>query len=273
MDQDREPAFIERILRQSGALILQSFGRQVHSKRKDDRSQIVTDLDIASEQLLIAAITKQYPKSSIVAEESGFVERDLNDVWIIDPIDGTSNFASGIPWFGVMVAHVVRSTAVSSGIYLPVSDEMYLASRGEGAWKNGKALRVSGHTNLSDVLVAYGTDGSEKSYPLRVKGDLFQALLPKVLNLRCTNSAVDYVYAAEGKLGGLINLENRIWDVAPIIPIAQEAGCTVSDVTGASIDLQVDRHSVAKNFTLLLASPSLHASLLRVINEEIVLSQ
>lgn len=261
-----ELLFIEKILRESGDLIMCSFGGRIITQRKKEKSQLVTELDIASEKLLIASITKQYPQSSIVAEESGFVQKDSEDVWIIDPIDGTSNFANGLPWFGVMVAHVVNSKAISSGIYLPVTDELYLAEIGRGAYKNGKKFTVLLHDDLSLCLIAFGTDGSDKSLPVAAKGKLFSATLPHVLNVRSTNSAVDYVYAVEGKLGGLINLENRIWDIAPIIPLGIEAGCRISDIYGEEIQLVINEKNIAKNFTLVLGPAVIYSKLISIIS-------
>lgn len=264
MSDEKQLVFIEETLRSAGDLVLGAFGERVTSSKKQDRGQIVTAVDLASEERIIQHIAKKYPESSILAEESGYVLRNPEDVWVIDPIDGTSNFANGIPWFGIMVAHVVRGESVASGIFLPVSNEIYVAEKEKGAYKNGKRMRVFMQKSLSEVLIAYGTDGSERSYSYAAKGRLYEALIPKVLNLRCTNSAVDYAYAAEGKLGGLINLENRIWDIAPVIPIATEAGCLVSDIEGGILDLRIDKGTATKNFTLLLSSEPLYAELLRI---------
>lgn len=266
MGIEDELLFIEKILRESGDLIMRSFGGRITTRQKKEKSQLVTELDIASERMLIASIAKYYPQSSIIAEESGFTKKSLRDVWIIDPIDGTSNFANGLPWFGVMVAHIVDDKAISSGIYLPVTDEMYLAEIGKGAYKNGKSFTVSSHDDLSLCLIAFGTDGSEKSMPLKNKANIFQHLIPQILNFRSTNSIVDYCYIVEGKLGGGITLESRIWDVAPIIPIAVEAGCLVSDIHGEEIRLVINENNIAKNFTLVLGCKLIHPKLITTIN-------
>jgi len=265
MQDQGELLFIEEILRGAGTITLASFGKRIESARKQEPSQIVTEIDIATEKYIIQALMERYPESSIVAEESGFVQRDLGDVWIIDPIDGTSNFASGIPWFGVMMAHIVRGKPVASGIFLPVSNEMYLAEIGKCAYRNSKKIIAPRREELSDMLVAYGTDGSSNSLVPKVKGELYAALLQRVLNLRTTNSAVDYVYAAEGRLGGLIALENRIWDIAPLIPIATEAGCVITDIHGETIDLRITSENVAKNYAIIVANPQIHAELVRIV--------
>lgn len=266
MKDVREIAFIEEILQKSGELVMRSFGSHVASKRKAEKSQLVTELDIASERLLLSFIEKSYPQSSLIAEESGFVKKQLDDAWIIDPIDGTSNFANGLPWFGIMVAHVLMGRVFSSGIYLPASGEMYVAEEGKGAFKNGKVLQNPPLEDLSLCLVGFGADTAEKSMPISQKGKIYSAILPNVLNIRSTNSALDYVYAVEGKLGGLLNLENRMWDIAPILTIAKESGCVATDIYGQQVHFTIDEGSFSKNYTLLLGSPKIHSRLQDIIS-------
>ncbi|MDP3941589.1 MAG: inositol monophosphatase [bacterium] len=270
MHQGSEVFVIEEILKKAGTVVLASFGQRVEAERKDERSQIVTKVDVASERIIIQDIVKHFPHASIVAEESGFTQKDPDDIWIVDPIDGTSNFANGLPWFGVMIAHVIGGEVFSSGIYLPVTDEMYVAQIGNGAYKNGKRFTTVVHTDLSLCLVAFGTDGSEKSFSLSRKGRIYAALLPHVLNIRTTNCAVDYVYAVEGKLGGLINLENRIWDIAPILPIAREAGCEITDTEGNPVSVRVTSETIKKNFTLVCAQKTIHTRLLSYLQNTLV---
>jgi myo-inositol-1(or 4)-monophosphatase len=269
MFQDQELLFIERILRKAGAHVLAFSGERIASTRKQEMSQIVTSVDVSSEELLIAEIRQQYPSSGIVAEESGLMKGQRDDYWIIDPIDGTSNFANGLSWFGVMVAHVIGREIQASGIYLPVSDEMYLAKSGIGAFKNGKKFRVREHSDLSLLLLGFGTDGSTRSMNPDMKGKLYASLLRRVLNIRTTNSAVDYAYAVEGKFGGLINLENKIWDIAPIIPLAKEAGCIATDIKGQGISCIISDAIVEQNFTLLVAGEAMHKELLTILQSDL----
>lgn len=257
---------IEDILRDSGKLILKDFGSLLSVRKKRESSQIVTEVDIATERIILSAIEKAYPRSSILAEESGFLQKDPNDIWVIDPIDGTSNFSHGLPWFGVMIARMIQGEVTCSGIYLPTTEEMYIAQKGKGAWKNGKKFFVKEPQKLSLSLIAFGTDGSENAFTIAQKAKVFFVLLPKVLNIRMTNSAVDYVYTAEGKISGLISLENKIWDIAPIYLIAKEAGCVVTNIFGESIDFRLDPSAYNKNFNIVFAHMKIHTILIRLIN-------
>lgn len=259
-------AFIEQILRKSGHLAMGKFGRIFAHKTKKDPHQVVTEVDLASEALLIEAIKQRFPEHAIIAEESGYHETKSPYTWIIDPIDGTSNYANGLPWFGVMVALLKDWKPIVAGIYLPVSDEMYTAALQEGASKNGNKLMIPGQKPLEQSLICFGLrsgGGEYNTYQARV----LEKLAPLVLSIRCTNGAHDYAYTAEGKLALMINHENKIWDIAPISLIAQEAGYHVSDMEGSPLDLKVNKSTYMKDFSLYIAQPQLVTQVLTLLRE------
>lgn len=247
--------FIENILRQSGELVLASFGEILPSQKKLEKSQIVTEVDIASERRIIEAITKEFPKSGIIAEESGFIPSQDNTFFVIDPIDGTSNFANALPWFGVMIAFLQDSKIIASGIYLPVTDEMYSAEKGKGAFKNGKKIKNTRHMILSESLVSFCFSSDEPQHAER-DSSIVRNLGPKVLNLRTTNSAYDYAYAVEGKLAATINFLNKLWDIASVILLANESSSHVSEVDGLEHIFDLTEQGYAKNYTLLISNTS-----------------
>ena len=257
--------FIISLLRESGGIIKSKYGTFVQSMKKDDPSQIVTEVDIASERLIISKITDSYPHHSIVAEESGYVDKKSDYTWIIDPIDGTSNFAQGLPWFGVMVALLHNGEPVASGIYLPVLDQLYSAETGRGAFYNGKKFTVFTGNTLRESLVSFCFDPTGDADQNRMITAVFSKLIGQVRNLRSTNSAVDYAYATDGRLGGAVNFKNRIWDVAAISLIAKEAGCSVTDHTGKTLDLSVNPGVTEKIYTLVAGAPEIHAQLIKII--------
>lgn len=256
--------FIEHILRQSGALVMASFGDIVPSQKKIEKSQIVTDVDVASERLLIEAITKEYPNSGIIAEESGFIGGSDNSFWIIDPIDGTSNFANGLAWFGVMVAYFEKNQPVASGIYLPVTDEMYTCEKGKGVYKNGERLKTPRNMRLSESLVSF-CFSSEDAESAKRDSSIVRSLGPKVLNLRTTNSAYDYAYAVDGKLAATINYRNKIWDVAAVVLLAKEEGIHVSEADGSSFEFDLTEKEFTKNYTLFLSNKTVSAEILQLL--------
>lgn len=256
--------FIEHILHDSGEIVRSSFGDIVPSTKKIERSQIVTAIDVASERLLIEAITQTYPQSGIIAEESGFIASKDETYWIIDPIDGTSNFAHAIPWFGVMVAYVVNHTVHDSGIYLPMTNEMYTATVHEGVFKNGYLLKPPRRVTLSESLVSVCFSSESESYT-RLESSFLQKISTNVLNIRSTNSAYDYAYAIEGKLAATFNQKNKIWDIAPVLLLAKEAGLKVTDIEGKQIHLSLSEESHTKNYSLLIANPDVFDEILSLL--------
>jgi len=256
--------FIEKTLSESGELVKASFGDIVPSQKKIEKSQIVTAVDVASERLIIERIIREYSRSGIIAEESGFIQSKNQSYFIVDPIDGTSNFANAIPWFGIMIAYIVDNQLECAGIYLPMTDEMYIAQKDKGATKNGSQIPKPKDVMLSDSLVSF-CFSSEHENSSR-EAACITNLSPKVLNLRTTNSAYDYAYAAEGKLAATINFRNKIWDIASVTLIANEIGCFVSDTYGKPISFDITEEGYMANYTLLVSNPSVKDELLGVLS-------
>lgn len=162
-----------------------------------------------------------------------------------------------------MIALLRGPEPVVSGIYLPLSEELYLAEKGKGASRNGQKINVSNETSLKKCLVSFGTD-SASEVAINKYAEVYKKLLPKVRNLRSTNSTLDYVYSADGRLGGLINTNNALWDIAPILLIAKEAGAIFTNLEGKEIVLNLI--DLTKKYTLIIGSPTLHPQLLACVN-------
>jgi len=116
-------------LRDAGSLLMGYFDKPVTAIQKESQSSIVTDADLASEKLIVSIITSEYPSHNILSEECGFIDNKSEYTWIIDPLDGTSNFASGIPWFGVLITLFNGNQPEMAGAYLPISEDLYFAER------------------------------------------------------------------------------------------------------------------------------------------------
>ncbi|MBI4080545.1 MAG: inositol monophosphatase [Candidatus Levybacteria bacterium] len=258
-------SLIEAMLRSSGKIAMERFGEVFTYKTKQDPRQVVTEVDLASEKQIIDAIRTSYPTHTIIAEESGFSDKNSPYTWIIDPIDGTSNYSRGLPWFGVMIALLKDSLPLAAGIFLPVTNELYIAGRGTGLLKNGKPVRIPDEALLQRSLVSYCITSSDDQALNAFEARIVERLAAKVLSVRTTNSALDYVYAAEGKLAATINLENKIWDIAPVILLAKEAGCIVTDSDGGELALRVTKETYVKNFSLVIAHPQVHKALIELI--------
>jgi len=194
-------------------------------------NDFVTEVDQQAEQLIIDTIHKAYPDHAILAEESG--EQGEHDYqWVIDPLDGTTNFLHGYPCYSVSIAVRHKGRLEHGVIYDPNQDELFCASRGDGAKMNNRRIRVSRRENLQGALLATG-------FPFRDNQNLDQymrtlrALIQKTSGIRRPGSAaLDLAYVAAGRVDGFWEFNLRPWDIAAGVLLVQEAGGLVSDMGG-----------------------------------------
>ncbi len=179
-------------------------------------SDYVSNADKKAEKIIIAELEKAKKKFSILSEEIGSkLKNDKDNVWIVDPIDGTSNFLHGIPHFAISIALKSDNEIVSGVIYDPIKDEMFYAEKNNGSYLNNKSIRVSKRKNLNEALFATG--GNEN--------------LNKSLTTRRSGSAaLDMAYVAAGRFDGYFQKNLNLWDVAAGIIIAKEAGAYINDI-------------------------------------------
>ena len=235
-----------RSVREGGRVILMYFDQldrlEYSSKGRND---YVSQADVEAERAVLDVLTRAYPDHGIIAEESG--EREGSEyTWVIDPLDGTTNFLHGFPMFAVSVA-VKRGGVLEHGVvYDPLHDEMFTASRGEGAQLNGKRLRVSTTRQLAPSLLGTG-------FPFRDLGIIepwmrsFQSLLPKTSGIRRAGAAaLDLAYVAAGRLDGFWEFGLKPWDMAAGALLIREAGGLVADVSGGQ-DFLENGNLVAAN--------------------------
>jgi myo-inositol-1(or 4)-monophosphatase len=176
---------------------------------------------------------------------------------VIDPLDGTSNFASAIPWFGVLIALFEDSKPVLGGAYLPVTDQMYIAERGKGVVINGKPFTMPQNTSLKNSLLSFNVDFTEDEKILNESIAIYNNLVKAARNIRCTNSLVDFLYVAEGKFGGVINLFTRVWDISALGLIIEEAGGIMKYANGDDIVFHLDKNISEENFPVIAGSESI----------------
>lgn len=258
--------FLKILLRTSGEILMQGFGSIPTYETKQDQSNIVTEYDFKSEKEITRLIQQSYPDHNILGEEDGFSNKSSAYSWIIDPLDGTSNYAAGIPWFGVLIALLKDKQPILSGAYLPLSDELYYASKNGGAFKNDQQIQVTNERDLKNILCSYSLDFSEDPSKTEQEVHVIKRLVQNCRNLRSTNSLVDFCFTAEGKLGATINQTMKIWDIAAPQLILEEAGAKVTDIEGNQIAYNLSNQSVDQNFTAIAASPVLHKKILELIH-------
>jgi myo-inositol-1(or 4)-monophosphatase len=230
----------------------------IETKRDDTAADVVTAADKAAEKLLIEHISTNYPDHAILAEESGETGSDANLSeyrWVIDPLDGTTNFSNGLPLFSVSIAVERFGEPLVGVVYAPYLNEMFHAVFGHGAFLNGKAIRTSGKTKLEESVVATGFP-VDKALTTDNNLEDFSHIMPQVRGIRRLGSAaIDICYVAAGYLDGYWEINLHRWDVAAASLIAREAGALVSS-------FRQDRE-----ISLLATAPALHARLLSILKK------
>jgi myo-inositol-1(or 4)-monophosphatase len=220
--------------RQAGDIIIRHMEQVDHLKiSAKNGHELFSEIDIKAEQAIINTIYKSYPDHSILAEESGFREGNSEVTWIIDPLDGTSNYLHGFPFFSVSIAVKVKNRLEHGVIYDPLRHECFSTSRGRGArLNNERRLRVSKQTQLSSSLL--GTGFTLRNESARNKFlPTFEALFDKCAGMRRTGSAaLDLAYVASGRLDGFWEFGLRPWDIAAGSLLIREAGGLISDMQG-----------------------------------------
>jgi myo-inositol-1(or 4)-monophosphatase len=241
-----------------GKVLRQYFGKVIHPRQKENPSSIVCDADIASEKKVLKILRTRFPSHNIIAEESGRLWQGSDYTWIIDPLDGTSNFVAGIPWFGFQIALLRGVEPILAAMYLPMEDTLYFAEAGKGAYKNGKRVRVTAESQSNKVLCAFGFDPAPDRRTRRSAELLFR-VAGIVRNTRATNSLVDFCYTIDGRFGACVNLKTKIWDIAPVALILPEAGGRFSYVDGRPLHFELDEAVAEQEYAILGASQKLHA--------------
>ena len=185
-------------------------------------SDFVTNADIKAEKIIIDELTKSRKNYSILSEESGSKEnKDIDNVWIIDPIDGTINFLHGVPHFAISIALKSNNEIVSGLIYDPIKDEMFYAEKNNGAYFNNKRIRVSKRKKMEDCLFASGEIDNE---------NIKQKTNAKLSIRKSGSAALDMAYVASGRYDGYFQKNLNLWDIAAGIIIVKEAGGQVNDL-------------------------------------------
>jgi len=255
------------LAQEAGRALLETFGRSEVIDKKGDNSNVVTAADTRSEELIVRGIRSAYPSHSIIAEETGCDLRGSEFTWVVDPLDGTSNYAAGVPWFGVPISVLKEKVPVAGVIHLPATCDLYSAQAGAGAFRNGRRISVTREQKLENALWAYGMDGGSSDEQAVRSVALLARLLRRVRNIRATNSLVDPAYTADGRLGGMLNQSTRLWDIAAPMLIVQEAGGRYTDLVGRPLDLDISHTAADQEYAVLAGAPALHESVAAIVRE------
>ena len=227
----------------AGRMQLDALG-SAFAVRKKGVIDLVTEIDLAIERMCRALVAERYPDHDVLGEEFGAPDAGrppARHCWIVDPIDGTTNFAHGMPIFCASVALEIDGRVDVAAVYDPTRDELFTAERGRGAWLNGGKLAVSANDRLVDALLVTGFP-----YTVRDAGEemlgLFGAFITKARAVRRLGSAaLDVCYVAAGRMDGFWERGLGPWDIAAAALIVEEAGGRVSDLDGGPFVLRTGR--------------------------------
>jgi len=248
--------FMERTAREAGAL-LRGRLHDRHDVQYKGEINIVTEADRLSEEMIVGRISESFPRHGIMAEESPEMKNDSGFRWIIDPLDGTTNYAHGYPVFAVSIALEIDGAIVLGAVFNPMSEEYFMAARGKGAFLNGQRLCVSRTDSLKRSLLATG-------FPYDIRTDRnnnFNYFKSMALNAqairRAGSAALDLAFVAAGRFDGFWELKLAPWDTAAGWLILEEAGGVVTDLAGGSYNV----HSP----NILATNGLIHGEMLRII--------
>jgi myo-inositol-1(or 4)-monophosphatase len=245
------------LARRAGMLLLSRLEGQRDMVLKS-RFELVTDADHASEELIIKAIAEQFPDHAIVAEESGGAQGEAGYTWVIDPLDGTNNYAHGFPAFCVSLGLMKDGQLHLGVIYDPTRDELFSAERGQGARCNGRRLHVSETPTLAAALISTGFPYNFYELTQDNNAREFNTLLGRVQGIRRPGSAaLDLAYVAMGRLDAHWELQLKPWDSAAGALLVTEAGGHISDWRGDAWNPWNDR--------LLASNGHIHDELIQAL--------
>jgi histidinol phosphatase-like enzyme (inositol monophosphatase family) len=225
-----EMDFAARLAREAGQATLRYFQKGFQTRFKSDASP-VTEADLEAERLIRSRIRERFPRDGVLGEEGGEQAGDSGRRWIVDPIDGTKSFVQGVPLFAVLVALEDQGEPVVGAVYLPGLDELVVAARGEGCWWNDGRARVSAVARLEDACaVTTSHRNFERASPSRAA--FRERVASGVRLFRGWGDAYGYVLVATGRAELMIDPVINPWDIAPMLPILEEAGGRFSDFGG-----------------------------------------
>ena len=225
-------SFTIELAKKAGAIQLSYFGNISTKEKKSSNIDLLTKADIESEKLIISKIKERYPNHSIISEESKTFLKDSKYTWIIDPLDGTTNFAHNLPIFAVSIALMEEDNIIMGVVYNPAADKCFYAELNRGAFLNDKLIQPSNTEMLSDCLLATGFPYLHgKKYDLSFK--IFKDFYDQTRGLRRLGAAaLDLCFVAMGRFDGFYEYNLSTWDICAGALIASESGCKVSDWDG-----------------------------------------
>jgi len=251
-DLSQEAKFIKDVCLDAGKIMMGFFRNITTWETKIGRGDIVTEADHAVEDMVLARLRETFPGHNLLTEERGWVRADESlPTWVLDPVDGTRNFAIGEPTFAISLAYLVDKQPLLGVVYAPYHKDLYFAQKDGGAWLNGNRLSVSAQPDLGDSIASVSWS------PIRDDIGLFLRTMERMSEhtsyfRRIGSAAIVMAHIASGRWDAYIQGGIKPWDIAAGMLLVEEAGGVVSTFEGGKIDL------FSEAFDLLAANPSIH---------------
>jgi myo-inositol-1(or 4)-monophosphatase len=232
----------------AGEILRQGYGTRFHTSLKQEgRHNLVTEYDYKAERAIIEFLSREAPHSSFLAEESGKSAVRSDQIWIIDPLDGTVNFAHQIPFFAVSIALEHRGEVVLGVVYCPLLHELFVAEKGKGAYLNGERLAVSTVSDLKKAIFATGFPYNLVDNPFHCIEHFIDVLRLGVPVRRLGVASLDLAYTAAGRFDAFFEASLAPWDCAAALLMIEEAGGVVSSWKNTPFDIRSYRPIACSN--------------------------
>ncbi len=249
--------FIQDIARQAGKITLEFFKKAEVQYTKKHALDVVTQADLAANKFIVESIKEEFPNDGIISEETGESNVDSEYIWIIDPLDGTLNFAKSIPIYTVLFARAKAGIVELAVVYDPIHDELCFAKRGEGAYLNGNKVTCTQMKTLDDTVGCI--NGSIRSDTVdRLEKMINASSIGRVAATSYYGIGINSLYVATGRRDWYMTNGGALWDHAAPSLILEESGCTITTVDG--------KPWTFADKTMLAANPELHKFISGVIN-------
>ncbi|MBU1726381.1 MAG: inositol monophosphatase [Candidatus Omnitrophica bacterium] len=246
--------------RKAGTVHKKYFNKDLKIRTKSASYDLLTVADTQAESTAVRVIRKYFPGHNILGEEASYVRTDSEYTWVIDPLDGTSNFASGLPIFCASVALVNKGVVAAGAIYDVTRDELFYAERGKGAFLNGKAIHVNRAASLKQALLITGFYYSRGTEMVRTLKEIERFQHERIRGIRRLGAAaLDLCYVACGRAAGFWEFELSPWDFCAGKLLVEEAGGRITDQFGSRLNPYKKSFIVASN-------KKIHSSMLKVLN-------
>lgn len=250
------------IATEAGLFLKANVGKVRTIERKlGQETNLVTEVDRASEALIKERIRAKYPGHAILGEESGGTLSGAETVWIIDPLDGTTNFTHGLPIYGVSIGVQHRGELVAGVVYDPSQEELFSAEKGSGAFLNGQPLRVSGQSSIGESLLVTGFPYNIRENPFNAVEHFTAFLMQAQAVRRLGSAALDLCYVAAGRFDGFWEVALNSWDMAAGMLCVREAGGLVTNFRGKEMKVS--------GRDLLATNGKIHEAMMAVLKQNL----